>query len=403
MYITREIEKIFNSYLKQFKVVLVTGPRQVGKTTMLEHVLPSKYKRVSLHDLDLLERIKEDSALFFNDNKPPLVIDEIQYAPELFLRIKQVADSSTEKGTIVITGSQTFQLMKGVSDSLAGRVGILDMNSFSIREITNNLKHLPYIPSPIKDGNSNNKIKINLWEHIHRGSMPELSNKEIKSEAYYRSYIRTYIERDVRELASIRNERSFYRFMVACAARTGQLINYSEIAQTVGVDTGTVRGWMSILEASGIIHIMQPFYINTTKRLTKSPKLYFMDTGLVCYLAAWNSPENLKRGAQAGHIFETFVVSEILKSFINNGKDTRAISFYRDGHKKEIDILIQDGDVLHPVEIKMSSNPTLEAVKNFEILENYKDYKTGFGSVICQTQNPFYISPSVQAISVFDI
>ena len=403
MYVAREMQDTVLSYLNQFKVVLVTGPRQVGKTTMLRHMLSDRYAYVTLDDLDLLGRIQDDSALFFMENEPPILIDEIQHAPDLFMCIKNLVDASPQKGAIVLTGSQTYRLMHGVSESLAGRVGILEMRSLSLREVTGTLRRSPYVPEKISPARQKAPAPFDLWAQIHRGSMPELLDDRIDWQAYYRSYVRTYIERDVRELVQVRNERTFHDFMIACAARTGQLLNMSDIANTVNVDVATVQGWISVLEASGVIHLLRPFWANTTKRLAKTPKLFFTDTGLACYLSAWNSPETLRRGAMAGHMYETFVVTEVLKSFDNCGADTRQVHFYRDARKREIDLVIEEGHVLHPVEIKMASNPTKDALKNFTALEGMGDYEVGFGSVICQTPKPYLITPDVQAISVFDI
>lgn len=411
MYIEREIQPVVNAYRRQFKSVLVTGARQVGKTTMLKHDLPASFDYVSLDNLEMLARIKDDSALFFIEHDLPLVIDEVQYAPELFMRVKRIVDASDKKGQIILTGSQTYQLMHGVSESLAGRVGILEMSSLSLREITGRLKHKPYVPilidskkakveQPAQDTASN---PFDLWGHIQRGSMPELADMGVDTYAYYSSYVRTYIERDVRELVKVRDERRFYDFMVACAARTGQLLNASDIAATVGADTATIQGWISALQASGIVHVLRPFFTNTSKRLAKTPKLYFLDTGLACHLAAWNSPEALRRGAMAGHMFETFVVSEVLKSYMNAGHDLRDVSFYRDARKREIDLVIQEGDVLHPVEIKTAASVKSDAIKNFKALEELGGFTVGFGSVICQTEEPYLLAENVQAIPVWAI
>ena len=221
--------------------------------------------------------------------------------------------------------------------------------------------------------------------------------------SFYNSYIQTYLERDVRQAINPRDRRKFYNFMVAAAARTGQLLNASDMANDVDVSVKTIQGWISVLEASGIIRILQPFWANTTRRLAKTPKLYFMDTGLACHLAGWNTPEQLKRGAMAGHMFETFVVSEVLKSHMNAGRDPRNISFYRDSQKREIHLLIQDGKVMHPVEIKARANVRAEAVRNFEVLSSFTDYEVGFGNVICQTETPYMVSRDVQAIPVWAI
>ena len=233
--------------------------------------------------------------------------------------------------------------------------------------------------------------------------MPRLQKAKMDWYSFYNSYIQTYLERDVRQAINLRDRRKFYNFMVAAAARTGQLLNASDMANDVGVSVRTIQSWILVLEASGIIHILQPFWANTTRRLTKTPKLYFMDTGLACHLSGWNTPEQLKRGAMAGHMFETFVVSEVLKSHMNAGRDPRNISFYRDSQKREIDLLIRDGKVMHPVEIKARANVRAEAVRNFEVLSSFTDYEVGFGNVICQTETPYMISGDVQAIPVWTI
>lgn len=221
--------------------------------------------------------------------------------------------------------------------------------------------------------------------------------------SFYNSYIQTYLERDVRQAINLRDRRKFYNFMVAAAARTGQLLNASDMANDVDVSVKTIQSWILVLEASGIIRILQPFWANTTRRLAKTPKLYFMDTGLACHLARWNTPEQLRRGAMAGHMFETFVVSEVLKSHMNAGRDPRNISFYRDSQKREIGLLIQDGKVMHPVEIKARANVRAEAVRNFEVLSSFTNYEVGFGNVICQTETPYMVSRDVQAIPVWAI
>lgn len=403
MYIEREIQRVVAEYLSQFKSLLVTGARQVGKTTMLKRTLPPSFTYISLDDLEMLNSAKRDSALPFIENDLPLAIDEIQYAPELFMRIKHVVDQSDAKGTIALTGSQSYQLMQGVSESLAGRIGILEMSSLSLREILGNLKHIPYIPHLISKKEISKLESFDLWQHIQRGSMPELIDPSIDSYAFYSSYVRTYIERDVRDILKVRDANKFYDFMVACAARTGQLLNLSDISRTIGVEVSTVQGWISVLESSGLIHILRPFWTNTNKRLAKTPKLFFMDTGLACHLTAWNTPDTLKRGAMAGHMFETFVVSEVVKSYMNSGRDTRNLSFYRDSQKREIDLLIREDDVLHPIEVKMNASVDTDAIKNFSVLYKLADFKVGFGSVICQAEQAYLITEDVQAVPVWAI
>lgn len=402
MYIKREIEPTIDAMLKQGKVVLVTGARQVGKTTVLKQHLGNDFNYVSMENPRDYLLAKEDAVLFFESKTLPLIIDEVQRVPELFSPIKWIVDQSEEKGRIVLTGSQTYHLMKGVSESLAGRIRILEMPGLSLRELSGNSSNPhPYIPEVMAD--SLNSPLTDVWNLIHRGSMPELQDPNIDWDPFYTDYVAAYLERDVRELVNVKNEAKFYSFMVACAARTGQLLNASDIANTVDVDHKTVKAWLSVLQASNIVRVIEPFWPNIDKRLTKTPKIFFMDTGLVCHLTRWTTPDQLRNGAAAGHIFETFVVSEILKSFMNSGKSLHDVWFYRDAKKREIDLVIQDGHILHPVEVKVSATVRKDAVKNFSCLENLPGYEVGFGHVICQTPEPYLITRTVQAVPVWGI
>jgi hypothetical protein len=403
VYINRELEAKLASHLRQFKVVLVTGPRQAGKTTMLRHCLPAGYEYVTLDDMNALNLALDDPAVFLNRERLPLVIDEVQQAPGLFRQAKLVVDASEECGTVVLTGSQTYQLMQGVSESLAGRVGILELSTLSLRELVGTTGRGPYVPRKLARGEAPRPEGFDLWATVHRGSMPRLQDDAVDWRDYYASYVKSYLERDVRQLVNLRDERSFYNFMVACAARTGQLLNVADIAETVGVDAKTAQGWLSVLQASGIVHILQPFWTNANKRLAKTPKLYFMDTGLACHLTSWNTPEQLRDGAVSGRMFETFVVSEVLKSYQNAGRDPRDVSFYRDARKREIDLVIQDGHTLHPVEIKTGVQVRADALKNFSSLEELPGYEVGFGHVVCQTAEPYLITKDVQAVPVWAI
>lgn len=402
MYIKREIEPTIDAMLKQGKVVLVTGARQVGKTTVLKQHLGNDFNYVSMENPRDYLLAKEDAVLFFESKTLPLIIDEVQRVPELFSPIKWIVDQSEEKGRIVLTGSQTYHLMKGVSESLAGRVRILEMPGLSLRELSGNSSSPhPYVPEVMAD--SLNSPLTDVWDLIHRGSMPELQDPNIDWDLFYTDYVAAYLERDVRELVNVKNEAKFYSFMVACAARTGQLLNTSDIANAVDVDHKTVKAWLSVLQASNIVRVIEPFWPNIDKRLTKTPKIFFMDTGLVCHLTRWTTPDQLRNGAAAGHIFETFIVSEILKSFMNSGKSLHDVWFYRDTKKREIDLVIQDGHILHPVEIKVSATVKKDAVKNFACLENLPGYEVSFGHVICQTPEPYFITRTVQAVPVWGI
>lgn len=405
MYIHREIEPTIKEMLKQFKVVLVTGARQVGKTTVLEECLGGSYSYVTLEDPRLSAQAEDDALLFFQANALPLVIDEVQRVPSLFQTTKFIVDQSAERGQVVLTGSQTYALMKGVSESLAGRIGILEMSGISLRELLGKYKDPePYVPrmmgpSDLKEPDSG----FDLWGHMQRGEMPQLCATDIPWDRFWTGYIQTYLERDVRDLINLKNERKFFEFMVAAAARTGQLFNASDIANAIDVDYKTVQSWVSILQASGIVRILYPFWPNVGKRLTKTPKLYFMDTGLVCNLTRWNTPEQLQHGAVAGHVLETFVISEVLKSYMNAGANIRDVWFYRDAKKREIDLVIQEGHVLHPVEVKTGALIKADAVKNFRCLEGLQGYDVGFGQVICQTNEPYMVARNVQAVPVWAI
>lgn len=402
MYIKREIEATIDSMLKQGKVVLITGARQVGKTTVLRNHLGSSFEYVSMENPRDYQLAKQDAVLFFDSKSLPLIIDEVQRAPELFSTVKWIVDQSGEKGRIVLTGSQTYHLMKGVSESLAGRIRILEMPSLSLRELTHNASGpQPYVPAQIQSSKRNPDADI--WSIIHRGSMPELQDDSIDWDSFYSDYVAAYLERDVRDLINVKDESKFYNFMVACAARSGQLLNASDIGNAIDVDGKTVKAWLSVLQASNIVRIVEPFWPNVDKRLTKTPKLFFMDTGLVCHLTRWTTPEQLRRGAVAGHVFETFIVSEILKSYMNAGANLHDVWFYRDSKKREIDLVIQEGHILHPVEVKMAATVGSDAVKNFGCLENLSGYEVGFGHVVCQTAEPYFVTRNVQAISVWDI
>ena len=402
MYVKREIESTLDKLLKQGKVVLVTGARQVGKTTVLKEHLGGSFDYISMENPRDYLSAKQDAVLFFESKSLPLIIDEVQRVPELFSPIKWIVDQSDEKGRIVLSGSQTYHLTKGVSESLAGRIRIIELPSLSLRELIDSAAEPhPYIPDQIES--CEKPSDIDIWEIIHRGSMPELQDKSLSWDSFYSDYVSAYLERDVRDLVNVKDEAKFYSFMVACAARSGQLFNASDIGNAIDADHKTVKAWLSVLQASNIIRIVEPFWPNIGKSLTKTPKLYFMDTGLVCHLTRWTTPDQLRNGAVAGHVFETFVVSEVLKSYMNAGANLRDVWFYRDAKKREIDLVIQEGHVLHPVEIKTAATIKADAVKNFSCLEGMEDYEVGFGHVVCQTPEPYYVTRNVQAVPVWAI
>lgn len=380
MYINRDISKTISDARKMAKVILIYGPRYCGKKTML--LKEFDYSFISLLDYKKLLLAKEDPKLFFKQNPLPVMIDEVQYAPEIFRAIKLEVDRKDEKGLVILTGSQAYHLMKHISESLAGRIMIFEMSDLSLRELYHVSFPLPFIPSDdyLKDRKKSLVQYDNLWDKIQKGSLPALQDENMNWDWYYRDYVKTYIERDIRELINVKDEMKFYQFLVSLAARAGQVIVCNDIANDVGVNLKTIQNWISILKTSGIIHIIQPYYNNILKRAIKSPKLYFMDTGLLCYLVGWNTPKS----AMSGNIFENFVVSEIIKSFINTGADTRNIYYYRDKEKKEIDLVIKAQNTLYPIEIKMGATPRKDWTKNFCVFDKITDMNIAQGIVLCQ-------------------
>ncbi len=401
-YYYRLMEETLDKYLRQFKVVLITGPRQVGKSTMLKNCLLDRYEYVTLDDINELDMAKNDPAQFLRNHPKPIIIDEVQYAPELFRQIKWEVDRSDACGQYCLTGSQTYELMKNVGESLSGRIGVIELSSMSFREMESVKFNIPFVPTnEYLEIRKQKLVKLNdVWETIHRGSMPALLDKSMDWTFFYGSYVKSYIERDVRDVLSIRNVSLFYKFLTAMAARTGELFIPNDIANSLGVSLPTVQAWTSVLEASGLIKIVQPYANNALKRATKTPKLYFMDTGLVCYLVGWNNKAVLMNGAMAGSVFETFVVSEIIKSYKNAGLNTSHIFFYRDREQKEIDLVIENGGTLYPIEIKKSAQPATAMAKNFPVLNNVQDRIVGQGCIICLSDSLCGVSESLTIIPV---
>lgn len=402
MYINRTIEKIIKELSTQFKVILITGARQVGKSTLLQHCVGNN-NYVPLDRPDIRELAINDPGLFLQRYKPssnaPLIIDEIQYAPDLLPYIKSIVDSNDAKGQYFLTGSQQFHLMNKISESLAGRVGVVNLLGLSLNEIDNNANAEPFIPisNYIADRRKTAKTYTvsDIFKFIHNGFYPALNNGEVKDiEYFYSSYVQTYLERDIRDLASINDEMLFLKFIRIVAARTGQVLKYSELAGETGISEPTAKKWLSVLVTSGLVYLLEPYYANITKRMTKMPKIYFLDTGLCAYLTGWSSSVVLEKGAMAGAFFETFVVVEILKSYLYNGKRA-PLYWYRDIDKKEIDILIEKDGLLYPVEIKLTAKPEKSMVKSFGIIKN-----RGEGAVVCSALEDLPLTENINVVPV---
>lgn len=386
MYLTRTMEEKLNYLAEHFPVVIVCGARQVGKTTLLKQIQEKKgeLQYVTLDYPSIRSLAKEDPELFLQQYRPPIIIDEIQYAPELLPYIKIRVDKSGLNGQYYLTGSQMFHMMKNVSESLAGRVGILSMYSLSRAEIEGRVS-MPFLPDKIEAVESDDTI-TDIFEKIYKGGMPRMvTDKELLPEDYFGAYMQTYLERDIRDLIAVKDENKFLKFLSCVAARTSQELNLADIAKDVEIDRKTADGWLSILVSSGLVYLLNPYAGNTIKRIVKRPKLYFMDTGLACYLSLWNNPKALELSAMAGAMFETYVVSEIIKSYANHGIDVRSrLCYYRDNNGREIDLLILENGRLHPIEIKKSADPGKAALKNFGVLEHLPE-EIGEGAVLCMT------------------
>ena len=404
MYVKRHAEKTATELAEMFGAILIAGPRQVGKTTMLEK-LTDGINYVSLDDPVVKVSAEEESGTFFKDNPPPVFVDEIQKAPALFNQIKLLLDRSHKKGQFFMCGSQQFKMMKGVSESLAGRIGLCTLLGFSLRETRAVNCSLPFIPTEeyfaARKQDLADVTYDEVWNTVQRGLMPELFiNPNFNWRLYYSAYVKTYIERDLRALSEIGDTVKFTNFMIAVAASTGQLVNVASLARDVGISAPTAERWLSILVASNIVYLLQPYSNNVMKRAIKTPKLYFLDTGLAAYLTKWNSPEVLKTGAMAGAFFESFVVSEIIKSYYNAGVSDPPLYFYRDKDMNEIDLLIENNGVLYPIEIKKHADPKKSDAKAFRLIDSIPGVKKGQGGIVCLYDNLITLTEGVKVIPV---
>ena len=386
MYIKRHMEQAVLDRAKMKGAVVVTGARQVGKTTLIETLKPD-IPKITFDDLPVRQRAISEPSVFFDFNPPPVFIDEVQYAPVIFHYIKILLDKSRNKGDFFLTGSQSYELMENVTESLAGRAGILELYGLSLREINCENWNKPFLPTMeyLRARKADKTVMSvpKVWETIHRGCLPELvASPDFNWQQFYADYIKTYIERDVRKLTQVADEDSFYKFMTVCAAMTGQMLNLASLAKDVGISEPTAKRWLSILKTSGIVYLLKPYSNNAIKRAVKTPKLHFLDIGLAAYLTRWLTPETMLSGAMGGRFFESFVVGEIIKSYANAGLEVD-LYFLRDGHQKEIDVLIRENNTLYPIEIKSAAEPNPDDIKNFDMLNNIKGVNIGEGGIIC--------------------
>lgn len=405
-YIERAISSVLRQRVKTSKCTLVVGARQVGKSTLIKREF-EEFNRANFDDRLTRMQAKEEPKLFFLNNPCPLFIDEVQKESDILEDIKQIVDESDERGLFILSGSQKLELMKGMSESLAGRVSISELSGLSLREIYGVKFNRHFVPS--EDYLIEREKEIisyeNIWEIIHRGSYPELYDTERDWQEYYSSYVATYLERDINELI-LADEVTFTKFLTAVAARTSELLNYANIANEVGVSEPTIKKWISILERTGIVYLLQPYSANALKRAIKTPKIYFRDTGLACYLTRWLTADALKCSAVAGNMFETFVVSEILKSYTNEGKDYKFSIFYYRGKDKgttnenEIDLIIEENGILYPIEIKLSGNPKASMGATNPVLDKVEGKKRGMGVILCLVDKKTYLRENLIALPI---
>ena len=405
-YIDRAITDTLKKRLSKSKCLLLTGARQVGKSTLVKHVFPD-YHRANFDDKLTRLQAREEPKLFFMNNPRPLFIDEVQKENSILEEIKLIVDESDSRGDFILSGSQKLELMKGMSESLAGRVSVMELAGLSLREIYGITFNRHFVPTGdyILEREKEIRPYHDLWEVIHKGSYPELYDIERDWQDFYSSYVSTYLERDINELIAS-DSITFMKFMTAVAARTGELLNYANIANEVGVSEPTVKSWISVLERTGIVFILQPFTSSSLNRAIKTPKMYFRDTGLACYLTRWLTADALKNSAVAGNIFETFVVSEVLKSYSNEGKDYKfSVYYYRGKDKKasaenEIDLVIQEDGILYPIEIKMTGNPKAVMGSANQILDKIPDKTRGMGVILCLTDKKIYLRENLIALPI---
>ncbi|MGN0151928.1 MAG: ATP-binding protein [Wujia sp.] len=405
-YIERAITHILKKRVQESKCTLITGARQVGKSTLVKNEFKD-YNRVNFDDRLTRLQAKEEPKLFFLNNPCPLFIDEVQKENSILEEVKMIVDESDKRGMFIMSGSQKLELMKGMSESLAGRVSINELSGLSLREIHGVKYNRHFVPTNEYLESREKEIKPydNLWEIIHKGSYPELYDVERDWQEYYSSYVSTYLERDINELISA-DSITFTKFLTAVAARTGELLNYANIAREVGVSEPTIKNWISILERTGIVFLLQPYSASVLSRAIKTPKLYFRDTGLACYLTRWLTADALKCSAVAGNMFETFMVSEILKSYINEGKDYKFSIFYYRGKDKgssgenEIDLIIEEDGILYPIEIKMSGNPKANMGATNPVLDKIKEKSRGMGVILCLIDKKTYLRENLVALPI---
>jgi len=402
MFIKRNLETAFQAANQSFSVLLLTGARQVGKTTFLRHLAGENRKFVSLDNLDYRRMAQTDPRLFLSNFPPPVIIDEIQYAPELLPYLKMAVDEARFKdapnnnGMFWLTGSQQFHLMRGVTESLAGRIAIFNLLGLSNHELAG-CGNQPFLPEDFSGAGMSMIETPELFHRIWRGSFPGMVPLQDSDwNTFYNSYVQTYLERDIRDLTQVADLGRFFAFLKTAAARTGQMLNYAALARDADISQPTAKSWLSLLVTSGLAYLLPPYYKNVNQRITSTPKFYFLDTGLAAYLTSWNTPQVLCDGAMSGAFFETWCVSELLKSYLHSGKQP-PFFYYRDKDKREIDLVIENNGSLYPIEFKKSAAPKTSDISAFRLLEQYK-MPVGKGALISMNPDTLMLTESCRTI-----
>lgn len=403
-FIERHAEKTIERMSQSFPAVLVTGARQTGKTTLLKNVTDKKSVGYLTFDDPMEEQsAKNDPQSFIDFHPSPFLFDEVQYVPELFRYLKIEIDKNRHNGMYYLTGSQQFRLMEKATESLSGRIGIVQLYPLSAREKRGDSFDRPFIPSKDYILQRNNEFSgkalsaTETWNSIFTGGYPEVAKGNVSPNDFYSSYLKTYIERDIRSLAQVADEMQFLQFIAVVAARTAQLVNYGDIANEIGISEVTAKKWLSLLVTSGLVYLLPPFSVNVEKRVVKTPKLYFVDTGLASYLTRWTDSEVLRSGAMSGAFFETYIVGEVLKSFCNAGIEP-PLYFYRDKDKIEIDLIIFLNNTVYPVEIKKTATPKADDAKNFFITGRIKNVEIAPPCIVCNCGKPVSVAKGMMAI-----
>ena len=394
-YIERELERKILKANDFFKAILVTGARQVGKTTMLKHLAEGTDRRyVSMDNAMARELAQSDPVLFFQTYKPPILIDEVQKAPELFEQIKIICDETDETGLIWLTGSQQYQMMEKVRETLAGRIAIFELFSLSQREkagiVYDEDLDFSFENLMRRQSRAERNDVVKVFRHIWEGGMPQIcgADDEMRQE-YFNSYIDTYLMRDVAEAGGITDTIRFRKFLAGCAALVSEQVNYATLAESADISGPTAKEWLRVLQGLHIVYLLEPYSNNALKRLSKTPKLYFCDTGLCAYLTRWLTRDSLRDGAAGGHFFENYVVMELVKNYAYS-QTPALLSFYRDNNAKEIDVFVEENGRIHPLEIKKSANPDKKEIRKYNVLDK-TSVETGFGGIICMYPRPFPI------------